>query len=145
MKTLGSHAGFFEIDHRESPGLTPEQVAQVPGAVAVPGGQLFQRDIKQCTHCQRPVMLNPGRVRDRAVCPSCHHYICDGCDALRRATGECVPFKAVLDRAAEITEKYLGQPDHPDAVVDPAAIKEELAGRISTAVSAPPSIVLTDA
>lgn len=137
MRTLGSHAGYLQIDHRDSPGLSAEDVARMPGALVAPAGTLLERDVKQCSHCQRAVVLNPDRVRQRAVCPKCHHYICDTCDVARVASGgQCVPFLAVLDRAAEITEKFLGQPDHPDAVIDPVALAQ---------TPPAPRIVLTDA
>jgi hypothetical protein len=106
----------------------------VPGAIAVGGGEAFEADIQQCSHCQRGVVLNPGRVRARAACPKCFHYVCDSCEAIRVKTGACVPFKQVLDRAADIIEKHIGQPDHPDAVIDPDALMKP----------AEPRIVLTD-
>jgi hypothetical protein len=140
MKTLGSHTGYLEIDHRDSPGLSPADVAHVPNAIPVGSGQVLERDVKQCSHCQRAVVLNPARVRSRAVCLHCFHYICDGCDETYRMTGSCVPFKAVLDRAEAIAEKFVGQPDHPDAVIDPVALAQP--GAPSVAV---PNIVLTDA
>lgn len=115
--SLADGSGYLSIDHTESPGLTPADVAHVPGAMAVPGGALLERDVQQCSHCQRAVVLNPGRVRARAVCLKCHHFICDGCEAIRVKTGECVPFKAVLDRAVDVAEKYAGQPDHPAAQI----------------------------
>ena len=113
-RSLSDGSGYLVIDHRDSPGLTPEDVAGVPGAIAVPGGTQLEADIQQCTHCQRGVLLNPGRVRARAVCPKCHHYLCDSCEAARLASGgACVPFKAVLDRAFELSEAHVGQADHP--------------------------------
>lgn len=144
MQSLRHGAGFLEIDHSDSPGLTPADVAQSPGALAVGPGQHLERDIKQCSHCQRTVVLNPARVRDRAVCLKCFEYICDGCEAARVASGgACVPFKAVLDRAQAITEKFVGQPDHPEAVIDPLVLAREAAPTV--AVPDGPSIVLTDA
>lgn len=128
--SLADGSGYLVIDHRDSPGLTPADVAGVPGAMAVPGGQQLERDIQQCSHCQRGVVLNPGRVRARAVCQKCDHYICDGCAELLAATGQCVPFKAVLDRAATIAEKFSGQPDHPEAVIDAQALAQPAAPRI---------------
>lgn len=112
---LSDGAGYLEIDHRESPGLTPAQVAHMPGALAVGRGDFLERDVKQCSHCQRMVVLEPARVRDRAVCPGCHHFICDGCETMRAASGKCVPFLQVLDRAATIAERFAHEPDHPDA------------------------------
>lgn len=115
MRTLGSHAGFLEIDHTHSPGLSPADVAHVPSTIAVGAGQRLERDVKQCSHCQRAVVLNPGRVRDRAVCPKCYHYICDSCDTLRVATGECVPFMAVMERAETFLAHHgIAQPSSAD-------------------------------
>jgi hypothetical protein len=106
MRTsLNDHSGYLVIDHTDSPGLAPTDVAGVPGAMAVPGGEKLERDIQQCSHCQRSVVLNPDRVRKRAVCPKCYHYICDGCDAVRIKTGECVPFNQILDRVTNVLEK----------------------------------------
>lgn len=133
--SLADGSGYVEIDHRNSPGLTEADVAGMPGGVAVAGGTRWEADIQQCSHCQRGVVLNPGRVRARAVCLKCHHFICDHCDAARATTGDCVPFLAVLDRAATIAERYAAEPDHPDAVLDPVAL----------AAPSAPRIVLTDA
>ena len=132
--SLKQGAGFLEIDHRESPGLSPADVAHVPGGVPVPGGSHFERDVKMCSHCQRGIVLEPLRTRNRGYCAKCDHYICDHCETIRVKTGACVPFRAVLDRAATIAETFAGRPDHPDAAID------------ITALSAPEPqrIVLTD-
>lgn len=52
-----------------------------------------------CSHCQRQVIRNPSRVRDRHYCPKCDHYICDDCERDRVDTGVCRPFAQVLDMA----------------------------------------------
>ena len=113
-KSLSDGSGYFEIDHRDSPGLSPEDVQNLPGAVAVGGGQRLERDIQQCSHCQRGVLLNPGRVRARAHCPKCYHYICDECDAIRLATGQCVTFAAQFDTLVTLNDKLLKDPNNPD-------------------------------
>jgi len=113
--TLAAGSGYLEIDHRNSPGLSPADVAHVPGMVAVGEGQHFERDVQQCSHCQRTIVLNPGRVRDRAVCFKCHHYICDDCEAIRVKSGACVPMKQVFDEVATHLERFRGFEDHPDA------------------------------
>lgn len=115
VKSLADHCGYFEVDHRNSPGITPADVAHLPMMTAVPGGQLLQRDVKQCSHCQRGVVLEPKRVRPRAVCPKCYHYICDACEAIRVKTGACVEFRQQLDQAQNHLEKFIGREDHPDA------------------------------
>lgn len=36
-----------------------------------------------CCHCQRQVILNPLRTRERNHCRKCHAYVCDspGCNS----------------------------------------------------------------
>lgn len=63
----------------------------------VSGGSLFETAISTCSHCQRGVIRNPARERERAYCPKCDHYICDECEALRVLTGQCVTFKQKMD------------------------------------------------
>lgn len=141
--SLRDGGGFLEIDHRDSPGLTSADVAHVPGAIPVGKGEHFETDVYQCSHCQRTVILRavPGRMAARGYCQKCHHYICNACEAIRVKTGDCVPFKAVLDHAADIADKFRGQPDHPDAVIDPLQVKS-----VTSTVTVPdgPRIVLTD-
>lgn len=72
---------------------------------------MLERDVKQCSHCQRQVVLHPGRVRDRAVCPKCYHYICDQCEAIRVKSGACVPMTAIMDAAAEVVTRLVGSGD----------------------------------
>jgi hypothetical protein len=142
MKKVLSHgSGYLVIDHKDSPGLSHADAAKSPGAIAAPGGQVTEFDVMQCSHCQRGVALNPGRVRARAVCLKCHHYICDQCESIRVASGgQCVPFKAVMETAADIAEKFVGQPDHPEASIDPLALTTQKAPTVAVRSS----IVLTD-
>lgn len=130
--SLRDGGGYLQIDHRDSPGLTPADVADAPGAIAVPGGQQLEADVYQCSHCQRTVVLQAKAedMHKRGYCPKCDHYICNGCEKIRVATGNCVPFKQVLERAGEIAVKFAGQPDHPDAAIDVAALSKASAPRI---------------
>jgi hypothetical protein len=98
MSSLKPHAGYLVVDHRDSPGLTPADVAHVPGAIAVGPGSLLERDVLTCSHCQRAVILEPLRVRDRGYCLKCDHYVCDACETIRVKTGACVPMTQTLDR-----------------------------------------------
>lgn len=113
MKSLRHHAGYMIIDHSNSPGLKPSDVAHIPGAKAVGEGQVYERDVLMCSHCQRAIVLNPLRVRDRGYCGKCNHYVCDSCETIRVRTNECVPMVKLIDQAQSIAEKYVGQPDHP--------------------------------
>ena len=115
--SLRQGAGYLQIDHTNSPGLTPADVACLPGTVAVGAGEVYERDTLQCTHCQRMIKLHPLRTRDRGYCPKCDHYICDPCEEIRKNSGACVPMAKVFDRVQAHAEKFAGQPDHPEADV----------------------------
>jgi hypothetical protein len=105
MASLKSGAGYLIVDHRDSPGLTPADVAHVPGAIPVGAGSLLERDVLTCSHCQRGVILEPLRTRDRGYCPKCDHYICDACETIRVKTGACVPMVQQLDQLQTAAEK----------------------------------------
>jgi hypothetical protein len=90
--------GYLEIDHRESPGITPELAAKVGhGTVPVGPGQIFKAATYNCSHCEALVVINPDRTRVRGYCPKCDRYVCDLCEAERVRTGMCRPFKQVID------------------------------------------------
>lgn len=125
MDTLTHGAGYLEIDHRESPGLTPTDVAHVPGAIAVGAGQRLERDVLQCSHCQRAVLLVPMRKRRRGYCPKCHRYLCDLCEAIRaQSGGACTPMAQVLDCVQEHLVRFLGREDHP--LANPSIVLTDL-------------------
>ena len=54
-----------------------------------------------CVHCNRAVILNPERTRERNVCRKCDALTCDYC------RGECLPFAKDAERAFN---DELGQP-----------------------------------
>ncbi len=115
MGSLKQHAGYLHIDHRDSPGLTARDVANMPGAFAVPGGSVLERDVLTCSHCERAVVLEPLRTRDRGYCQKCNHYVCDSCELIRAKTGACIPIKQTLDRMLNYAEKgiVLGHTELP--------------------------------
>lgn len=85
MLSKRSQEGYLMIDHRAGDGL-----GSMRG--------LFETAIATCSHCQRGVVRNPGRFRERAWCPKCDHYICDECEVVRVASGgECKTFKQIMD------------------------------------------------
>lgn len=79
------HEGFVSIDHRASPGLTPEE-ARLMGydPEHVSGGKLFETKTNHCNHCGTVVIMNPNRTRERAFCQACSKYICDNCGIEQR-------------------------------------------------------------
>lgn len=100
MISKRSQEGYFLLDHRNSPGLSESQVFAAslpPGA----GRGYFEAPVITCSHCQRGVVLNPLRNRDRSYCAKCDHYICDECGAVLKAGGVCKPYKQIIDEIYE--------------------------------------------
>lgn len=96
--------GELLIDHRNSPGITPEFMAANKLAGPVVGkGQVFETALKNCVHCGTDVVLNPGRNRDREWCWACDAYICDPCALLRKLGAPHKPLRQLL---GEIFDRY---------------------------------------
>ena len=83
-----SHDGELMLDHRASPGLTPEQAHRMgyDPQMVVGGKQVYAATLG-CPHCGSHVLLNPFRKRERAHCYQCNQYICDICDGVRPESG----------------------------------------------------------
>ncbi len=80
MRQKQIHEGYLMVDHRASPGLTPEEAVRLgysPGLVGE--GQLFETKTNHCNHCGTVVIINPLRTRERSYCSYCDKYICDNC------------------------------------------------------------------
>ncbi len=91
--------GYLLIDHRAGAGVDSGLAQSVgPEAIAVRPGGVFESATITCSHCQRQVVLNPDRTRERGYCPKCDRYVCDGCEALRvMSGGACKTFKQIMD------------------------------------------------
>ena len=83
MKSKSQREGYLLIDNRLAP--------PSPG---VP--RFLEAATSTCSHCHNQILRNPARQRERAYCPSCDSYICDGCNAVRQVEG-CKPLNAVID------------------------------------------------
>jgi hypothetical protein len=106
MNWQGKKEGYLMIDHRASPGISEEFARANPGFRAVPEGRLFESATSTCSHCQRLIVLNPDRVRERGYCPKCNHYVCDRCEAVRVASGwECRSFERIMNESLEAAIK----------------------------------------
>lgn len=81
------------IDNRVAP---PE-----PGVA-----RFFEGATVTCNHCQRQVIRNPERQRERAWCWNCDAYICDPCEAVRAVAG-CKTFSAIIAEADRLAHKGL--------------------------------------
>src|SRR5205823_4513732 len=90
--------GYIEINHKDSPGISPELAAQVGrGTIPVAAGQVFQAAATTCPYCERLVIRNPLRERERAYDAKTDRYICDDCALVRKLGGELKPMKQVID------------------------------------------------
>lgn len=89
--------GYVCIDHRDSPGLDHPLLGK---------GTVFQAPTYQCPYCQRQVIVNPLRTRDREYCRKLDRYICDPCGTKRKLGVELKPMKQIIaeeiDRAAKL-------------------------------------------
>lgn len=95
--------GYLIVDHRASPGL-PEELAQRAGydPLLCREGRTFEADTQTCSHCKTVVVMNPERVRARAHCWQCNHYICDSCAFKMTLSGYVhVPFAKLVDVAKD--------------------------------------------
>jgi len=94
MPSKRSQEAYVLIDHRNSPGITPEFIrANNLSAPAVGAGQVFESAMAICHGCSNDIILNPNRSREREWCMEHDAYLCDSCALMRRLTGSCVPLK----------------------------------------------------
>jgi hypothetical protein len=87
---------YLCIDHKESPGFTPEQAHKVGlGIVAdqVGKGKKFETAMLICSHCPAQVIKRPERVRARGHCYKCDQFLCDNCAIKYKIDGICYTWK----------------------------------------------------
>ena len=102
MTTKRSQEAYVLIDHRNSPGITPEFIrANKLDVPAVGAGKMFESAMNVCGHCGANVILNPDRSRQREWCFYCDKYICDSCGAAKKAGAVCDPIGKKLADAYE--------------------------------------------
>ena len=96
--TQRQREGYLLIDHRAGEGV----------GEALAGGKVSEWPTYTCSHCQRIVVINPDRKRDRGYCPKCDHLVCDHCEGARvQSGGACRPFEQIADEALERAIKGL--------------------------------------
>ncbi|WP_024516843.1 hypothetical protein [Bradyrhizobium sp. Tv2a-2] len=113
--------GYILVDHRASPGL-PEDIARAAGydPKFCGEGKVFEQDTMTCSHCKSVVVKNNARTRERAKCFECDnkegHYICDGCDFIRREPGYVhTPFTKFIDDHLAVAANPCSTRDLPTA------------------------------
>lgn len=102
MNSKRSHEGYLLIDHSGSPGIGAAEIALMsPELPTNIGRSKFEAPTYTCSHCQTVVILNPLRQRERGHCRKCDHYVCDACNVIRIATGECKTFNQIIEEVQE--------------------------------------------
>lgn len=105
MLTKRSQEGVILIDHRNSPGISPEFMrANNLSGPAVEGGKVYESAVVVCKHCGTDVILNPNRSRDREYCRACDGYVCDKCGLLRKLGH---PHKPLWQLMTELYERLV--------------------------------------
>ena len=89
--------GYLLVDHTDSPGISAEQAASVRSHLVVPGGTKLETATYNCTNCERMIVLNPLRTRERFYCQKCDGYHCDDCALITKVTGICKTMKQVVE------------------------------------------------
>lgn len=98
MKSKRSLEGYLSVDNRHAP-VAPMSVG---GKTFAGSSGVLERSTLTCSHCQRQMIVQPLRTRERPYCRKCDHYICDNCAVLAKLNGgECQPLNATLDRLQE--------------------------------------------
>lgn len=81
MSSLNKDNGWLMIDNRAS------------------GEGVKEMHTMSCSHCGGVVVLNPQRIRARAYCRSCDHYICDNCGVVAsQPQYQHMSFKELADK-----------------------------------------------
>jgi hypothetical protein len=115
MRSLRDTEGYFMLDHRHADPVPDPDVHRAglpPGA----GRGLFEAPTFTCSHCQRVVVMNPDRKRERAYCRGCDHLLCDDCGAIRAKTGVCKTWKQVIDELMAQAERQ-AEADPPKLIL----------------------------
>ena len=101
--------GYAEINHSDSPGISPEYLHRngITNAPAVGRGQCFKSALVVCHCCQRDIILNPDRSRERAYCMVHDAYLCDECGAAQKAGALCIPFSQRFEHWVDCAAKGL--------------------------------------
>lgn len=101
--------GELLIDHRQSPGIAPEEM---PAGIHAPGvvvgkGERYISATYTCPHCSTVVILNPHRNRPRNWCWHCNQRICDQSHCILMANGTLPhkPVPQVMDELSTLLAK----------------------------------------
>jgi hypothetical protein len=91
--------GYVMVDHRESPGFTPQEAAQAGFRnLPVGKGTKFQGITYRCSHCEAQIVLEiKNRDKSPGHCSKCDRNLCKRCALVWKLTGVCRPFNQIID------------------------------------------------
>ena len=101
-KSLRDQEGYLLLDHRHTLPV-PDDLVKAAGLPEGAGRGLFEAPTFTCKHCQRVVVMNPNRTRERHFCRGCNHLICDGCAAIKAATLQCRTFDQMVEETLNLS------------------------------------------
>ena len=103
MHSKRSLEGYLLIENRHAPGIDADW-ARKSGKDPIGAGMqgIMETSTITCSHCQKQMIVQPLRTRERPYCRKCDHYMCDECALVSKLNGgECLPMKAVFDIQSE--------------------------------------------
>lgn len=103
MTSKRDHENYFMMDHRHTQPV-PEKILIATALPPTAGRGLFEAASYTCSHCQRQIIVEPGRARGADYCRGCDHYICRQCAAIRAETLACKTFKQIIDETLAAAE-----------------------------------------
>lgn len=103
MKSLRSHEGYIYVDNRNAP---VDDATMVAAGYPVGAGRgMYESATYTCSHCNRVVVIEPKRTRERGYCRKCSQRICDPCNELKAKNFECITVKEIIDHVQESAER----------------------------------------
>jgi hypothetical protein len=109
MKTSGSkmpsgrfRPSYLLVDHSQSPGMAPADMAPGFAHLAVAAGRKFEASVTLCAHCQGTIVL--GLEHDD-YCRKCDRFICDLCALAVAVSGEHKSFDQFADEYLEAASR----------------------------------------
>lgn len=92
--------GYLTVDNRAAPEALRFPTGEGGAHLVIPAGQRLEVATLTCGHCNRTVVLNPQRTRERSFCRRCAWFVCDlpGC----QPDNGC----ASIEQMLELGQKY---------------------------------------
>ena len=67
--------------------------------IVPPPTPIYEADILRCNHCEKQILKNPHRKKNREWCWTCDQYVCDRCAGIKFIAG-CTTIREIMEREA---------------------------------------------